>query len=403
MKKANAAHEVTVVERNTVDDTFGWGVVFSDQTMENFRQADPETFQAITDHFAHWDDIDVHVKGVTITSGGHGFSGIARRTLLQILARRATELGVELRFRTEYAAGARLDVIGLGDADLLVAADGVHSGIRKHYAAHFGPQIDVRHAKYIWLGTRRRFDAFTFAFVENECGVFQAHAYRFDEESSAFIVECDERSWRGAGFDRMNTDESIAACEALFAPWLDGRPLLTNARHLRGSQWLNFPIVRNAKWHHDNVVLVGDAAHTAHFSIGSGTKLAMEDAIALARVLNEPDATTDAGSEATPLSRALQRYQDERSTDALRLQNAARNSMEWFENVRRYIHLPPEQFAYSLLTRSQRVSHENLRVRDRAYLEGVERWFASRASVVEAQSAADARSPATAIPPMFTP
>ena len=377
MKKADPAHHVTVIERNAADDTFGWGVVFSDQTMENFRQADPATYQAITDHFAHWDDIDVHVKGVTVTSGGHGFSGIARRTLLQILARRATELGVELRFRTEYASGADLDVIGISEADVIVAADGVNSGIRKRYASHFEPSIDIRHAKYIWLGTRHRFNAFTFAFVENDCGVFQAHAYRFDEEMSAFIVECDQRSWRAAGFDRMNTDESIAACEALFAPWLEGHPLLTNARHLRGSQWLEFPIVRNARWHHDNIVLVGDAAHTAHFSIGSGTKLAMEDAIALARVLNEPDPAPDDRST-PPLTRALQRYQDERSTEALRLQNAARNSMEWFENVRRYIHLPPEQFAYSLLTRSQRVSHENLRVRDRAYLEGVERWFAAR-------------------------
>jgi anthraniloyl-CoA monooxygenase len=387
MKKADPAHRVTVIERNAADDTFGWGVVFSDQTMENFRQADPATYQAITDHFAHWDDIDVHVKGVTVTSGGHGFSGIARRTLLQILARRATELGVELRFRTEYAPGTDLDVIGIENADVIVAADGVNSGIRKRYAAHFEPSIDVRHAKYIWLGTRRRFDAFTFAFVENECGVFQAHAYRFDDETSAFIVECDARSWRAAGFDRMNTDESIAACEQLFAPWLDGHPLLTNARHLRGSQWLEFPIVRNAHWHHENIVLVGDAAHTAHFSIGSGTKLAMEDAIALARVLNEPD-PAPGDESAPPLTRALQRYQDDRSTEALRLQNAARNSMEWFENVRRYIHLPPEQFAYSLLTRSQRVSHENLRLRDRAYLEGVERWFASREP---------------AIPPMFTP
>ena len=389
MKKANHAHQVTVVERNSAEDTFGWGVVFSDQTMENFRLADPETYQAITDHFAHWDDIDVHVKGVTVTSGGHGFSGIARRTLLQILARRAAELGVELRFRTEYAPGAYRDIVGPGEPDVIVAADGVNSGIRKRYAEYFQPELDVRKAKYIWLGTKRRFDAFTFAFVENECGVYQAHAYRFDEEMSAFIVECDERSWRGAGFDRMSTDESIATCERLFAPWLDGHPLLTNARHLRGSQWLEFPIVRNAHWHHGNVVLVGDAAHTAHFSIGSGTKLAMEDAIALARVLNEP-ATERDDTATPPLTQALQRYQDERSTEALRLQNAARNSMEWFENVRRYIHLPPEQFAYSLLTRSQRVSHENLRLRDRAYLEGVERWFA-------------ARSHDHAIPPMFTP
>jgi len=426
MKKANAAHEVTVVERNTVDDTFGWGVVFSDQTMENFRQADPETFQAITDHFAHWDDIDVHVKGVTITSGGHGFSGIARRTLLQILARRAAELGVDVRFHTEFSADAGADPIGLAGYDLLVAADGVNSAIRRRYAEHFRPEIDIRHAKYIWLGTKRRFDAFTFAFVENDCGVFQAHAYRFDEETSAFIVECDERSWRGAGFDRMNTDETLAACEQLFAQWLDGHPLLTNMRHLRGSQWLNFPIVRNASWYHENVVLIGDAAHTAHFSIGSGTKLAMEDAIALARVLNEPDHASDAELDAMtgpPLSRALQRYQDERSTEALRLQNAARNSMEWFENVRRYIHLPPEQFAYSLLTRSQRVSHENLRVRDAKYLVGVERWFAARArwepgtgnrergaassEQLQAASVPGSQFPVppqqSSIPPMFTP
>ena len=426
MKKANTAHEVTVVERNTVDDTFGWGVVFSDQTMENFRQADRETFQAITDHFAHWDDIDVHVKGVTITSGGHGFSGIARRTLLQILARRAAELGVDVRFHTEFSADAGADPIGLAGYDLLVAADGVNSAIRRRYAEHFRPEIDIRHAKYIWLGTKRRFDAFTFAFVENDCGVFQAHAYRFDEETSAFIVECDERSWRGAGFDRMNTDETLAACEQLFAQWLDGHPLLTNMRHLRGSQWLNFPIVRNASWYHENVVLIGDAAHTAHFSIGSGTKLAMEDAIALARVLNEPDHASDAELDAMtgpPLSRALQRYQDERSTEALRLQNAARNSMEWFENVRRYIHLPPEQFAYSLLTRSQRVSHENLRVRDAKYLVGVERWFAARArwepgtgnrergaassEQLQAASVPGSQFPVppqqSSIPPMFTP
>jgi len=426
MKKANTAHEVTVVERNTVDDTFGWGVVFSDQTMENFRQADRETFQAITDHFAHWDDIDVHVKGVTITSGGHGFSGIARRTLLQILARRAAELGVDVRFHTEFSADAGADPIGLAGYDLLVAADGVNSAIRRRYAEHFRPEIDIRHAKYIWLGTKRRFDAFTFAFVENDCGVFQAHAYRFDEETSAFIVECDERSWRGAGFDRMNTDETLAACEQLFAQWLDGHPLLTNMRHLRGSQWLNFPIVRNASWYHENVVLIGDAAHTAHFSIGSGTKLAMEDAIALARVLNEPDHASDAELDAMtgpPLSPALQRYQDERSTEALRLQNAARNSMEWFENVRRYIHLPPEQFAYSLLTRSQRVSHENLRVRDAKYLVGVERWFAARArwepgtgnrergaassEQLQAASVPGSQFPVppqqSSIPPMFTP
>ena len=411
MKKANPAHAVRVLERNTPDNTFGWGVVFSNQTMENFRQADAKTYQAITDHFAHWDDIDVHVKGVTITSGGHGFSGIARRTLLRILSKRALELGVDVRYHTEVNDEESLRGLGLGNYDLLVAADGVNSGVRRRHAEQFSPDIDVRGAKYIWLGTKRLFDAFTFAFVENDCGVYQAHAYRFDEETSAFIVECDERSWRGAGFDRMNTDESIAMCEQMFAPWLDGHPLLTNMQHLRGSQWLNFPIVRNARWFHEKVVLIGDAAHTAHFSIGSGTKLAMEDAIVLARVLNEPNAAS------TTLSAALERYQEERSTEALRLQNAARNSMEWFENVRRYIHLPPEQFAYSLLTRSQRVSHENLRLRDRAYLEGVERWFAARTSAVDRErgtgngeprlNAASERPPVPGspfpVPPMVTP
>ena len=400
MKKASPAAEVTVLERNTADNTFGWGVVFSDQTMENFRQADPPSYQAITDHFAHWDDIDVHVKGVTITSGGHGFSGIARRTLLRILADRATDLDVDVRYHTELGHEGSLAGMGLGDYDLLVAADGVNSAIRRRHAEDFRPDIDVRGAKYIWLGTMRLFDAFTFAFVENDCGVYQAHAYRFDERTSAFIVECDERSWRGAGFDRMNTDESIATCERMFAPWLDGHRLLTNMQHLRGSQWLNFPIVRNARWYHENIVLIGDAAHTAHFSIGSGTKLAMEDAIALARVLNQPNATP------APLSTALERYQDERSTEALRLQNAARNSMEWFENVRRYIHLPPEQFAYSLLTRSQRVSHENLRLRDRKYLEGVERWFASvKGSELLKPDASgfNTSDPLIPVPPMFTP
>jgi len=362
MKKANAAHEVTVVERNTVDDTFGWGVVFSDQTMENFRQADRETFQAITDHFAHWDDIDVHVKGVTITSGGHGFSGIARRTLLQILARRAAELGVDVRFHTEFSADAGADPIGLAGYDLLVAADGVNSAIRRRYAEHFRPEIDIRHAKYIWLGTKRRFDAFTFAFVENDCGVFQAHAYRFDEETSAFIVECDERSWRGAGFDRMNTDETLAACEQLFAQWLDGHPLLTNMRHLRGSQWLNFPIVRNASWYHENVVLIGDAAHTAHFSIGSGTKLAMEDAIALAQSFQRTTVVSEALNDFTKTRRpVIEDYQA-----------AAFESMKWFENAAQYMHLTPMELAMSVMMRSGRVSYEDLKKRDPEFIRDYE-------------------------------
>ncbi|MBV8202518.1 MAG: bifunctional salicylyl-CoA 5-hydroxylase/oxidoreductase, partial [Acidobacteria bacterium] len=372
------------MERNGPDDTFGWGVVFSDQTLGNFAAADPETCGEIADHFARWDDIDVHVKGTVVTSGGHGFSGIARRTLLSILQRRAAGLGVELHFHREVRGleDLRDPALGLGGKpDLVVAADGVNSVVRRELAAHFEPDLDVRTAKYVWLGTTRLFDAFTFLFVDRPQGVdgvFQAHAYRFDERHSAFIVECDQASWRAAGFDRLDLDGTVAACERLFAPWLDGHPLLANVPpHQRAAPWQSFTRVRNARWHHGDVVLIGDAAHTAHFSIGSGTKLAMEDAIALARALNAPGG----GTGGPCLAAALAAYEEERKTEALRLQNAARNSMEWFENVRRYIRLEPPQFAYSLLTRSQRVSHENLRQRDRAYLGGVERWFASRASL----------------------
>ncbi|HEX5725413.1 MAG TPA: bifunctional salicylyl-CoA 5-hydroxylase/oxidoreductase [Longimicrobiaceae bacterium] len=394
LRKANPAHRVTVLERNRPDDTFGWGVVFSDQTLGNLRAADEESYRAIADNFAHWDDIDIHFRGRTITSGGHGFSGIARVRLLEILQERAACLGAELRFQCEVPDDAALADLGLGDADLVVGADGVNSLLRRTHAERFLPDLDVRTARFAWFGTTRRFDAFTFVFVENEHGVFQVHAYRFDDRRSAFIVECDEASWRAAGLDRMDTAESLAWSERTFAPWLEGHPLESNARHL-ASPWLTFTRVSNQRWHFApedggaHRVLIGDAAHTAHFSIGSGTKLAMEDSIALARLLGEEP----------ELERALEAYQEERRTEALRLQNAARNSMEWFENVRRYVHLEPEQFAYSLLTRSQRVSHENLRLRDGAYLGGVERWFASRAS---AGGGAD-EEPETVPPPMFTP
>jgi anthraniloyl-CoA monooxygenase len=368
MKRADPTHEVTVLERNRADDTFGWGVVFSDQTLENLRLADEPTHRAITENFAHWDDIDIHFRGRTITSSGHGFSGIARRRLLAILQTRAAELGVDLRFQQEVSGPEDLLRHGLGGADLVVAADGANSVTRRALASHFQPDVDARTARYIWLGTTLALDAFTFVFVENEHGVYQVHGYRFDAAHSTFIVECDEASWRAAGLDRMDVARSVAYCERLFARWLHGHPLISNASP-DAEPWTRFLRVRNARWFHDNIVLIGDAAHTAHFSIGSGTKLAMEDAIVLAREL----------SSAKPLEQALGAYQDERMTEALRLQNAARNSMEWFESVKRYVHLEPEQFAYSLLTRSQRVSHENLRLRDRQYLEGVERWWQSRA------------------------
>jgi anthraniloyl-CoA monooxygenase len=380
MMRRDPSHRVTVIERNQPGDTFGWGVVFSDETLRNLEGADPASKQEILDSFAHWDDIDIHFKGRVITSGGHGFCGIERRHLLDILRRRAESLGVELIFQREVD-----DVAEFPDADLIVAADGINSRIRGRHAAHFRPAIDLRGNRFVWLGTHRLFEAFTFIFVETEFGWFQAHAYRFNDSTSTFIVETTETAWRAAGLDQCDTAGTIAFCEQLFAPWLDGHRLLANMNHLRGSQWIAFPRVSNETWVMGNVVLVGDAAHSAHFSIGSGTKLALEDAIALARAFDAHGADVPA---------ALAAYEAERKVDVLRIQSAARNSTEWFEHVARYAHLEPEQFAYSLLTRSQRISHENLRLRDRPWLEGLERWLAERAG-----APANSRP----IPPMFLP
>ena len=379
MKKADPSCEITVIERNRPNDTFGWGVVFSDKTMSGFREADPESHAAITNAFRHWDDIDVHFKGRTIRSGGHGFCGIARITLLRILQRRATELGVELRFETtvtdpdDYTA----------DYDLVVAADGVSSISRAKYQDVFRPNLQRRFNRFIWLGAATALDAFTFDFKETEWGWFNLHAYRFDESWSTVIIETPERNWRAAGMCEMELSQSIEMCERMFADRLNGARLISNAKHLSGSNaWLVFQRVLCERWHHRNIVLIGDAAHTAHFSIGSGTKLAMEDALALARVLS-----TRTGDVET----ALARYQEEREVEALKLQSAARNRMEWFEHVDRYVRLEPEQFAYNLLTGSQRLGHANLKVRDARYIEGVERWFAGRHGVDESR------------PPMFTP
>ncbi|HET7187512.1 MAG TPA: FAD-dependent monooxygenase, partial [Gemmatimonadaceae bacterium] len=304
LKQGRPGDDVVVLERNRADDTFGWGVVFSDQTLENFRAADEPTFRAITGNFAHWDDIDVVVRGRRITSGGHGFSGIARKKLLQILQERARDVGVDLRFSTEVRCLAELERLGLGDADVVIAADGVNSAIRSELAGAFQPELDVRTTRFVWLGTTLPLDAFTFFFVENEHGVFQAHCYRFDKHTSTFIVECDERSWRAAGLDRMDAEQTIAACEAMFAEALGPHRLMSNAKHRAASPWTTFTRVRNGHWSSGKVVLVGDAAHTAHFSIGSGTKLAMEDAIALARALVECD----------DVPQAFVRYEQERVT-----------------------------------------------------------------------------------------
>ncbi len=379
MKRRDPGHRVTVLERNRADDTFGWGVVFSDQTLDNLRANDPDSAEEIIQSFAHWDDIDVHFKGRCITSGGHGFIGIARKRLLAILQARARALGVELRFEAEVA-----DLDAFADADLIVACDGANSRVRERFSKHFQPDVDVRPNKYIWLGTRKVFGAFTFIFEETPHGWIWVHAYRFDESTSTFIVECQPQTWAGLGFDRLPQDEAIAQCEALFAPYLDGHGLVSNAAHLPGPEaWLNFRRVSCKRWHHGNVVLMGDAAHTAHFSIGSGTKLALEDAIDLARLLHE----RAFGPE------LLDAYQEARRVEVLRLQSTARNSMTWFENVPRYVHFDPVQFAYALLTRSQRISHENLRLRDKTWLEGVERGFAQRGAGRKVE----------ATPPMFTP
>jgi anthraniloyl-CoA monooxygenase len=382
MKLRNPEHQIEVFERNAPGVTFGWGVVFSDQTVENLERNDPKYAQIIASEFAHWDDIDVHIKGECITSSGHGFIGLGRKRLLEILQDRARELGAVLHFNAECdPADPRWQAY-----DLVIAADGANSRFRDAEPQAFQVDVDVRANKFVWLGTSKVFDAFTFAFEETEHGWIWAHAYRFAPDCSTFIVECSEETWRNFGFDKMSQEESIAACEKLFAKYLDGHTLQSNATHLVGSAaWLNFRRIKCDNWAVGNTILLGDAAHTAHFSIGSGTKLALEDAIKLAEVLNRPGLSRDA---------ALFEYQAERNLEVLKLQNSARNSTEWFETLHRYLHFEPLQFAYSLLTRSQRISHENLRLRDREWLEGVERWFWKRAT--------EGRSNKIA-PPMFAP
>jgi anthraniloyl-CoA monooxygenase len=366
MKLRDPYHEVVVIERNRPDDTFGWGVVLSDETLQNLARNDARSASAIRSHFAYWDDIAVNYRGTRTVSSGHGFCGIGRRTLLVLLQERARELGVELRFETEVESAASF----ARDFDLVVAADGLNSKVRREFSEHFRPEIDVRKCKFVWLGTHQKFDdAFTFIFEETEHGWVWAHAYQFDDDTATFIVECAEPTWEKFGFGAMSQEQSISVCERIFARHLGRHPLMTNARHIRGSAWINFPRVLCQRWHHENVVLMGDAAATAHFSIGSGTKLALESAIALADYLH---------SEPT-MGEAFEKYESERRVEVLRLQSAARNSMEWFEEVERYFHLDPVQFNYSLLTRSQRISHENLRLRDKAWLEGAEVWFQRKA------------------------
>ena len=391
MKQLDPAHDITVVERNKAYDTFGWGVVFSDATMDNMREWDGESADEIQKAFNHWDDIELLFKGRTIRSGGHGFVGIGRKKLLNILQARCERLGVKLVFETDVDSDAEF-----ADADLIIASDGINSKIRTQYQNVFKPDIVTRPNRYIWLGTHKQYDAFTFDFVKTEHGWFQAHIYKFDEQTTTFIVECPEHVFLAHGLDQADQAQSIAFCEKIFADNLQGAKLMTNARHLRGSAWLNFQRVVCEQWWLKNangshVVLMGDAVHTAHFAIGSGTKLAIEDAIELTRQFKL------LGDSPDKIGEVLTTYQELRRIETLRLQNAAWNAMEWFEVCgKRYCdQLEPEQFMYSMLTRSQRISHENLRLRDANWLGGYERWFAERAGVKQFPGEGPT-------PPMFT-
>ena len=382
MKLKNPSHDVVVIERNQPNDTFGWGVVLSDDALDNLELNDPKSAKLIRDNFAYWDDIAVVHDGVRTVSGGHGFAGIGRKRMLMLLQQRARELGVEMKFSTEFDSVKSYQK----KYDLVVACDGINSRVRAEYETQFQPDIDIRECKFIWLGTHQKFDdAFTFIFEKTQHGWIWAHVYQFDETTATFIVECQQDTWDRWGFEGMSKEEIVETCRTIFKTHLGGHDLMSNAEHLRGSAvWMNFPRVICEKWYHENVVLMGDAAATGHFSIGSGTRLAFDSAISLANYIHsEPD-----------LSAAFERYQQERRLEVLRLQSAARNSLEWFEQVERYLDLDPVQFNYSLLTRSQRISHENLRLRDKDWLTSAEKWFQTKAGV-----AADAPIRA----PMFAP
>jgi anthraniloyl-CoA monooxygenase len=379
-------HEITVWERNAADDTFGFGVVFSDETLGGIEHADETIYARMQQEFARWDDIDVHYRGEVLTSGGHGFAAMSRRALLEILQQRCRELGVALRF-----CAAAPDVAELSrSADLVVAADGVNSAVRARYAGTFGPKLDVRRCKYMWLGTDQAFEAFKFCIRETPHGVMQIHGYPYDAKGSTFIVEMNESVWRRAGFEALasrdfapgeSDEKSVELVRHLFADILDGHDVLVN-----NSRWASFATVRNEHWRHDNIVLLGDAAHTAHFSIGSGTKLAMEDALALAACLHEqPD-----------VDAALEAYEAERRPVVLSTQRAAQASLEWFENLGQYAHQDPVQFAFNIMTRSRRVTYDNLRVRDPEFVAAADRWFA-RHEARRGMGASEVR------PPMFQP
>jgi anthraniloyl-CoA monooxygenase len=386
VKKARPDFDVTVLERNRPGDAYGFGVVFSEETLDHFEVADGESFDALTKAFKEWGDIEVrHFSGERFVSGGHGFAAAGRKELLALLSGRAEDLGADLRFSTDVT-----DLSMLPAADLVVGADGANSMVRAALADHLLPSVELRHNKYIWFGTEKVYDKFHFIFIDTPQGLVWAHIYPYSEEGSTFIVEMSPDTWRGLGFDRtehevfppgVSDDHALAGCEALFAAHLDGHGLVGN-----NSKWLRFPTITCERWHSDNVVLMGDAIHTAHFSVGSGTKLAMEDAIALAGLL-----VAD-----VPLQEALDTYEAVRRPEVESLQRAAKASLEWFEGAERYRRMEPEQFVFSMLTRSQRVTYDNLRLRDPEYMASVDGWYAS----------SDHGSPVSTdpgTPPMFHP
>ena len=398
MKRADSTNEVVVLERNRPDETFGFGVVFSDKTIAEVESADPETYRAITDHFVHWDDIDVHYGGEMVRSSGHGFSGLSRQTLLTVLQDQATALGIEIHFECEFAglesggsvSAARADgtvstvSVDPADYDLVLGSDGVNSTLRETWAEHFQPTFDYRPNRFVWLGTTKPFPAFTFYFRENEHGLWRVHAYQYEPGRSTFIVECTEEAWLAAKLDQASEEETLAYCADVFVDELAGHELIPNR-----SVWRSFPTIRCANWHHENVVLLGDAVHTAHFSIGSGTRLGMLDGIAL----------HDALVSSESISEALESYARDRRPPVESLQRAAQASLEWFEATERYMDMDPTQFAFTLLTRSLRITHEDLRVRDPAFLERVDDFVAQEAERQSGWSVPRAPAP----PPMFTP
>ena len=359
MKKLNPAHLITIWERNGPDDTFGWGVVFSGKTLSNLRTADAESHAEITRDFEAWDNVDVVHRDTKISIHGNSFSGISRLRLLKILQVRCEELGIVLNFCSEARDLSSL----AADCDLMIGADGVNSTVRERYADYFRPSVSVRPNKYIWYGTEKLFHGLTLTFRENDAGVFAAHSYKFNSTTSTFIVECDPETWSNAGFSNMHDEATRSYLETVFAPDLDGNPLLSN-----NSKWINFLLVKNAEWHHERIVMLGDALHTAHFSIGSGTKLALEDAIALSECF----------VKSTDVPAALVEFERKRKPVIEDYQAAAQDSMTWFENVKDYMQLEPLELAYSLMTRSGRVDREELRKRDPVFIAAWEAMQSSR-------------------------